>query len=105
MTIPLFSFVAHVAVPSLLVGALSKGRFFADIRAKGYLPVYFATTFLAGLTVSAGIALAESKILPKCTFISQSNKDKIVNVSHLFASCIGIGLLMCANNVLRKKNA
>ena len=103
INIPLFSFAAHVAVPALVFQAASKGRFFAALRAKGYVPEYLGMSLLCGHAVSSAISLADSKLLSKCEFISESNKDKIVKVSHLFASLIGLGLMVGANAMLNKK--
>jgi len=105
INIPLFSFAAHVAVPALVFGAISKGRFFTELRAKGYGPEYFAASLLCGHAVSTGISLAESKLLSKYTFISASNRKIVVNVSHLFASFIGLGLMAGAHAMLHRNKA
>ncbi len=105
LNIPLFSFAAHVAVPALVFEAVSGGRFFTQLRAKGYVAEYLGMSLLCGHAVSSAISLANSKLLNKCTFISESSKEKIVNVSHLFASFLGLGLMVGANALLHRNKA
>jgi len=105
INIPLFSFAAHVAVPALVFEATSKGRFFTQLRAKGFVAEYLGMSLLCGHAVSSAISLADSKLLSKCEFISKSNRDKIVKVSHLFASFLGLGLMVGAHALLHRNKA